>query len=130
MPAEWSPHSQCWMMWPTGLDLEYYPNTDLMRAAHAETANHISHFEPVTIIANEKDVDDIRNRTEENVSVMSATIDDSWCRDSGPTFITDGNELAGLDWTFNNYGEFVGIDYKHDAEIAEVIIKQIGRAHV
>ena len=129
MPAEWSPHSHCWMMWPTGLDLEYYPNTDLMRVAHAKTANLISNFEPVTIIANEKDVDDIKNRTEKNVTIMSATIDDSWCRDSGPTFITDGNELAGIDWTFNNYGEFVGTDYKHDAEIAEMIIKHLDIKH-
>tara|TARA_B110000263_G_scaffold129074_1_gene112199 strand:+ start:502 stop:1533 length:1032 start_codon:yes stop_codon:yes gene_type:complete len=129
MPAEWSLHHQTWMMWPTGLDLDRYPNTGTIRQAHAETANLIADFEPVTIIANKQDTDNLKTMVASNVSVMTDEIDDSWCRDSGPTFITNEKEIAGIDWTFNNYGELCGLDYSKDAETAEKIIKQLNIKH-
>ena len=129
MPAEWQPHQQTWMMWPTGLDPERYPNIDIMRAAYAETANLISEFEPVTIIANENDIKSLRSMITNNVSTMDKQIDDSWCRDSGPTFISNNAQIAGVDWTFNNYGEATGPDYINDAKIAGKILKHLDIHH-
>ena len=39
MPAEWETHEQCWMMWPTGLDLDRYPDTERMQKGYAAAAN-------------------------------------------------------------------------------------------
>ena len=48
---------------------------------------------------------------------MPLQIDDSWARDSGPTFITTGPLIAGVDWTFNNYGENVFFLRRHSTMI-------------
>ena len=129
MPGEWQSHQQTWMMWPTGLDPERYPNIDTMRAAYAETANLISEFEPVTIIANRNDINSLSSMITNNVSTMVKQIDDSWCRDSGPTFISNNAKIAGVDWTFNNYGEATGPDYINDAKIAGKILKHLDILH-
>ena len=129
MPGEWQSHQQTWMMWPPGLDPERYPNIDTMRAAYAETANLISEFEPVTIIANENDINSLSSMITNNVSTMVKQIDDSWCRDSGPTFISNNAKIAGVDWTFNNYGEATGPDYINDAKIAGKILKHLDILH-
>ena len=129
MPGEWQSHQQTWMMWPTGLDPERYPNIDTMRAAYAETANLISEFEPVTIIANGNDINSLSSMITNNVSTMVKQIDDSWCRDSGPTFISNNAKIAGVDWTFNNYGEATGPDYINDAKIAGKILKHLDILH-
>ena len=129
MPGEWQYHQQTWMMWPTGLDPERYPNIDTMRAAYAETANLISEFEPVTIIANGNDINSLSSMITNNVSTMVKQIDDSWCRDSGPTFISNNAKIAGVDWTFNNYGEATGPDYINDAKIAGKILKHLDILH-
>ena len=129
MPGEWQSHQQTWMMWPTGLDPERYPNIDTMRAAYAETANLISEFEPVTIIANGNDINSLSSMITNNVSTMVKQIDDSWCRDSGPTFISNNAKIAGVDWTFNNYGEATGPDYINDAKIAGKILKHLDIQH-
>ncbi|MCH2651444.1 MAG: agmatine deiminase family protein [Gammaproteobacteria bacterium] len=124
MPAEWETHERCWMMWPTGLDLDRYPDTHRMRAGYAAAANAISQFEKVTVIANASDTDECRDLVSDTVDIYNLTIDDSWCRDTGPTFITNGKILGGVDWTFNNYGELLGPDYLNDRNVAKQVIKE------
>ena len=123
MPAEWETHEQCWMMWPTGLDLDRYPDTGRMQKGYAAAANAISQFETVTIVANDSDTEECRNLINQSVRVHNLQIDDSWCRDTGPTFITDGKKLGGVDWEFNNYGESLGPDYLNDQKLAKEITK-------
>ena len=123
MPAEWETHEQCWMMWPTGLDLDRYPDTKRMQKGYAAAANAISQFETVTIVANDSDTEECRNLIDQSVRVHNLQIDDSWCRDTGPTFITDGKKLGGVDWKFNNYGESLGPDYLNDQKVAKQITK-------
>ena len=125
MPAEWQHHDRCWMLWPTGIDPARYPNVDNMRQAYANTAKAIVDFEPVTMIANQSNVDECQKLCGEKVSVMPLRIDDCWARDSGPTFITTGPLIAGVDWTFNNYGENIGLSYKNDALIASKVTKHL-----
>ena len=123
MPAEWETHEQCWMMWPTGLDLDRYPDTERMQKGYAAAANAISQFETVTIVANDSDTKECRSLIDQSVRVHNLQIDDSWCRDTGPTFITDGRKLGGVDWEFNNYGESLGPDYLNDQKLAKEITK-------
>jgi agmatine deiminase len=125
MPAEWQRHDRCWMLWPTGIDPVRYPNVDKMRQAYAKTANAIVEFEPVTMITNELDVEECQKLCGKNVEIMPMQIDDSWARDSGPTFITKGRSIAGVDWTFNNYGENLDLSYKNDALIASKVTKYL-----
>ena len=124
MPAEWEIHDRCWMMWPTGLDLDRYPDTKRMRNGYAAAANAISQFENVTMITNAVDSEECKDLVNNSVQVHELTIDDSWCRDTGPTFITNGKSLGGVDWIFNNYGEFLGPDYLNDSNVAKNVIEE------
>lgn len=122
MPAEWTPHARCWMAWPchepTFLDLP------AGRSAFAEVARTIARFEPVTMIANPEHVDDAREQCGETVDVLPLEIDDSWARDTGPTYLVDDRRnLAAVDWLFNNYGE-LDPDYENDKLIARRLIEQ------
>ena len=49
MPAEWEPHSRCWMAWPCRESL-WGDGLDDARRAYAEVATTIAAFEPVTMI--------------------------------------------------------------------------------
>ena len=111
-------------MWPTGLDLDRYPDTKRMRNGYAAAANAISQFENVTIITNAVDSEECKDLVNNSVQVHELTIDDSRCRDTCPTFITNGKSLGGVDWIFNNYGESLGPDYLNDSNVAKNVIEE------
>lgn len=124
MPPEWSPHEQCWMAWPPGQ--EYYPDTPAMRREYAGVARAISRFEPVTMIANENDAEEAHQLCGPDVMVLPWLLDDSWARDSGPTWVVDGNGgMAGIDWKFNCWGRTTN-PYEEDALMASRILAVAG----
>jgi agmatine deiminase len=104
MPAEWAAHAGCWMAWPkrVGLWREYLEGA---REDYVRVAQAIAGFEPVTLLADPKDVTDARRRCGPSVNVVSMPIDDSWLRDSGPTVVMDsaGRRAAAV-FTFNAWG--------------------------
>ncbi|GKD77029.1 agmatine deiminase [Tanacetum coccineum] len=86
------------------------------QAIFAKVAAAISHFEPVTVCASSSQWANARKLLPHNVRVAEMSMNDSWFRDSGPTFVVrDGNSdsgkvehnVAGIDWNFNSWG---GVD--------------------
>ncbi|OWJ67600.1 agmatine deiminase [Inquilinus limosus] len=127
MPAEWEPHSRCWMAWPCR-DEVWGEHMDAARTAYADVARAIADFEPVTLVCNPADVAEasltLGNGTA--IDVVSMEIDDSWLRDSGPTFLLDRNgHLAGAHWRFNAWGQKYQ-PYSRDAVVAKQILKHVG----
>ncbi|WP_225764627.1 agmatine deiminase [Inquilinus sp. Marseille-Q2685] len=127
MPAEWEPHSRCWMAWPCR-DEVWGEQMDAARTAYADVARAIAEFEPVTMVCNPADVAEasltLGNGTP--IDVVSMEIDDSWLRDSGPTFLLDRNgHLAGAHWRFNAWGQKYQ-PYSRDAVVAKRILKHVG----
>ena len=56
-------------------------------------------------------------------------MDDSWTRDSGPTFIIDRKgKLAGIDWEFNQWGADYP-DCEEDADFARALLNHISVEH-
>ncbi|GMQ11120.1 hypothetical protein CsSME_00053884 [Camellia sinensis var. sinensis] len=115
MPAEWEPHSQCWLAWPERLD-NWRDNAVPGQRIFAKAASAISKFEPVTVCASASQWANARSQLPQNIRVIEMSMSDSWLRDTGPTFVVRdsksslGNlerKLAGIDWNFNSYG---GID--------------------
>ena len=105
MPAEWSPHRRCWMAWPCREDF-WGNRLEAARTAHLQTALAISKFEPVRMVARPQDAADARKRLGAAAEVWALPLDDSWLRDSGPTFVRDQNGAATMvDWRFNAWGE-------------------------
>ena len=128
MPAEWAPHRRCWMAWPCREEA-WGDDLDLVRDAYAEVASAIAGFEPVTMIANPENVAEVSIRCGNGVGTLSLSHADSWTRDNGPTFLIDGaGNLAGVDWTFNAWGERYQ-PYDQDAALAGELIRHIQADH-
>src|SRR5262245_25856475 len=126
MPAEWAPHSRCWMEWPTRAET-WDDRIEAARDAYVEVATTIARFEPVTIIAKPKNPIDasLRVGKDKNINVYSLSHDDSWMRDNGPTFVVNAaGQVAGVDWRWNAWGgKYAG--YERDAAVAEEVLKHL-----
>ena len=122
MPAEWDRHEACWMAWPC--HQQTWQNIGLTRAyqAFARVANAISQFEPVKMLLRPEDIAIATQYLSESVTLMPLAINDSWTRDTGPSFVfTADGELAGIDWQFNAWGQNYP-DYALDQQIAKYIL--------
>lgn len=105
MPAEWYPHEQCWMAWPCHVETWSKIGLDKARKAYALVANSIAQYEPVTMLVNPGDEDLAKELCKDNVSIQTLPINDSWTRDTGPTFLLNKeHKLAGVNWIHNAWG--------------------------
>lgn len=105
MPAEWAPHAGCWMAWPKRREIwrEYL---EPAREDYIRVARAIARFEPLTMVADPADAGDARRRCGPTIKVVELPIDDSWLRDSGPSFVLNAvGERAAACFVFNAWGD-------------------------
>ncbi len=123
MPAEWHPHAGCWMAWPCHYETWAPIGLEKARLAFAKVAHAIAQFEPVTFVVNPEDMDEARAILGEKIRIHPLPIDDSWTRDTGPTFLINAQgNLAGVDWIHNAWGgNYEPCDL--DNQIAKAIIE-------
>ncbi len=104
MPGEFAPHAGCWMLWPERGDV-WREQAGPARRAFAAVAAAIHRFEPVTVGVLPGRTAGARALLPAGVRVVEIPYDDAWARDTGPTFVTDGNgRVRGVDWAFNAWG--------------------------
>jgi len=126
MPAEWAPHSQTWMIWPERPD-NWRLAGGPAQAAFAEVAKAIASFEPVTVGVSAAQYARANQLLDHPaIRVVEISSDDAWVRDTGPTFVTNGQGgLRGVDWTFNAWGGLNGGLYSpwdRDDQVADKIL--------
>lgn len=125
MPAEWERHTRCWMAWPCR-EATWRGGIEAARVALAEVARAIARFEPVTLVCNPDDLVDASLACGPGVQALPLTIDDSWLRDSGPSFlINDFGGVAGVHWRFNGWGGLLP-EHDDDATIGRRILERSG----
>ncbi|AZE48320.1 Agmatine deiminase [Pseudomonas chlororaphis] len=95
------------MVWPHdreswrgfGVTLESV-REDVARVAHA-----IRRFEPVNLVVHPDDMFCAERLCEPTIKLIPLSVNDSWCRDTGPTFICHARHgVAGINWGFNGWG--------------------------
>lgn len=125
MPAEWAPHRRCWMAWPCREEL-WGDRLEAARQVTAEIAKAIATFEPVTMLARPDLTASASLGCGPGIAVLPMAQDDSWTRDTGPSFVTapDGR-LAGVAWRFNAWGE-QWEHYAQDAAMARRVLEHLG----
>ena len=131
MPAEWEPHRRTWMAWPCRESI-WGEHLEAARLAYAEVARTIAAFEPVTMITSPELT--ARASLElgqgRGVSILPLQHDDSWARDTAPTFVLDGEgRLAGVDWCFNGWGGLTD-DFAEDQAMAARVIEHVGAERI
>src|SRR5436190_12090041 len=88
MPAEYSPHAGCWMLWPERPD-NWRAGAQPAQRAFAEVVAAIARFEPVSVGTSAAHFEYARAQLATHIRVLEISHDDSWMRDVGPTFVTN-----------------------------------------
>ncbi len=129
MPAEWEPHARCWMAWPYRPDLWVHP-IEAVQKDYAVVAHAIRRFEPVTMIVDPSALASARDCLGSDIELVEIPIEDSWLRDSGPSFVTTaGGAKAGVCWRFNAWGGKTP-EFTRDARIAPQMLEHLGAVPV
>ena len=143
MPAEFEPHDGCLMIWPErpgswkdGVEAEKAFATVACTIAESETVymmvspEKLEHAKKVVTdyISMSRAYEESKKMNgkrpasgEFEIVFIPYAADDSWARDTGPTFVVNGSERRGIDWGFNAWGgDYDGLytDYDRDALVA------------
>lgn len=122
MPAEWEPHAATWMAWPHD-DEQWIGMLEPVRREFTALVEAVAARETVhLLVADEESERDARRRlVGGDVRVHRVPHQDLWLRDSGPTFVARGDEVALVDWEFNGWGE------KYPADLDNQIPTHVAR---
>jgi agmatine deiminase len=124
MPGEFGPHAGCLMAWPRK-EAVFPGRLDQARQAYVQVARSIHGFEPVVMIAHPEDAADAAMMLGPGIEVWPIPIDDSWARDTGPTFVLDSSgRVGGIQWRFNGWGG-VWPDFDLDARLAQNLLDRL-----
>lgn len=122
VPAEWEPHASTWIQWAN----EYNSNVLKVFAYFIKT---VQQYEQVNLIVyNEKDKEktieffEKQGVADSNLIYHVSEIDNSWMRDNGPIYVTNGEKTWIQNWKFNGWGGGFGkTPYKKDNEIPSFV---------
>ncbi len=128
MPGEWARHAATWMIWPHNQPLWEsgwgVTLADVQRD-YARVATAIARFEPVKMVVDPSAMATARELCGPGIELIELAVDDSWCRDSGPSFLVHPQQgVAGLSWRFNAWGN--KSEHGKDRSLARRILDQLG----
>lgn len=128
MPAEWSRHAATWMVWPhnrTLWETTWGVTLAQVQQDFARVANAIARFEPVKMVVDPSAVAGAKALCGAGVELIEQAVNDSWCRDSGPSFICHPQQgVAGVSWRFNAWGGKSAHDL--DESLARRVLNDLG----
>ncbi|ARC57836.1 Agmatine deiminase [Frondihabitans sp. 762G35] len=132
MPSETAPHERTWMAFPRdGYTLgDDAASAHEARSAWSAVARATAEFEPVTMVVDPTARQEAADYLGGAVDVVEAPLDDSWIRDSGPTFVVDRSgpvpRLGAVDWIFNGWGAQEWASWEADLEIGRFVATSAG----
>jgi agmatine deiminase len=130
MPAEFEPHSGCWMLWPEQASLWRLAAKPAQKA-FAAVATAIATSEPVTVGVSRDQFVNARAMLPDAIRVVEMSSNDAWMRDVGPTFVINKKrEVRGVDWGFNAWGGLRGglyFPWDQDELVARKVLEIEGR---
>ena len=115
MPAEWEPHAATWLSWPRrqGISFPGKGAYDKAVLAIAKMVHALADSDPVNVnvcdAAHETDVKKTLTKVgakHAHVTFHHIEINEPWCRDHGPIFVTRkaAPKSLVLDWGYNAWG--------------------------
>jgi agmatine deiminase len=122
-PAEWEPQASVWLSWPRNPDT-WPGHFEPVPAEFAHFVRLLAEYEPVNILAGGREIMQQAKSLVgnlKNVTLHDIPTNDAWCRDHGPTFLSqrDPNnpkskigapasaghpKSALVDWEYNAWG--------------------------
>lgn len=133
-PAEYESHDATLMIWPVRPGSWGKDPTDAQKA-FLTIFKEILRCEDLYVLFNRNTDPDVIDMVKAELSGSAFDFvpliidsDDSWARDTGPTFVYDDSVLMGIDWGFNAWGgDFDGLyaDYENDRDVARKFCEKI-----
>lgn len=127
MPAEWSRHAATWMVWPHNQGLwesGWGVTLAQVQVDFARVANAIARFEPVKMVVDPSARASAAALCAANIELIELAVNDSWCRDSGPSFVCHPQRgVAGVSWRFNAWGNKSA--HELDASLAQRVLDHL-----
>ena len=133
MPAETAPHERTWMAWPSApYTLGDGPgDADEAWRTWAAVANTIAAYEPVSMLVAPEGHEEARRRLDSAIELHACPLNDAWYRDTGPTFVLDGDGgLGAVDWVFNGWGQQDWARWDADQHATGVAIAATGAQRI
>ena len=134
-PAEFEPHLGTLMIWPERPG-SWGKDTSGAERAFADVIAGILRDENLYLIVSpgkkEYVFDKISSvsKDTDRLFIIEAETDDSWARDTGPTFVKDGSgKRIAVNWTFNAWGgDYDGLyaEWDRDNEVAKLFASYLG----
>ena len=128
MPAEWCRHAATWMVWPHNQALwetTWGVTLAQVQQDFARVATAIARFEPVKMVVDPSAVASAIALCGPRIELIPQAVNDSWCRDSGPSFICHPQQgLAGVSWRFNAWGAKSAHEW--DESLARRVLNHLG----
>lgn len=103
MPGEFEKHRGCWILWPERTD-NWRLGAKPAQKAFSRVAETISKFETVTVGVSRQQFKHARAVLSSKIRVVEVSSNDSWVRDTGPSFVKRNQKIRAIDWKFNSYG--------------------------
>lgn len=125
-PLESDRHERTFMQWPSRARI-YGGGKGLenVRSRIVSIARTIARFEPVVVLARPEQASEAASALGPKIDVWPIPTEDLWCRDSGPTFVRDGNgKLAVSELNFNGWGGKQA--HAEDGRIARRVAEKLG----
>ena len=128
MPAEYAKHKGTIMIWP--IRPGSWPfDGKAAKKVFTKIADIISENEEMYMLTDSKHLNEAKEMLSENVHVVEIESDDAWARDVGPTFVTNGTDVRGINWSFNAWGgEYDGLyaNWEKDDKVAKEFMEKFG----
>lgn len=134
-PGEYEPHLGTLMVWPERPG-SWGKDTSGAEKAFADVISNILKVENLYLIVSPGKKEYVRekiasvSKDTDKLFIIEAETDDSWARDTGPTFITgDAGKRIAVNWTFNAWGgEFDGLyaEWDRDNAVAKMFASYLG----
>ncbi len=132
MPGEHEAHAEIWMAWPERPDNWRFGGKPAQQS-FVNVAKAIADVTPVTMAVSAAQYDNARTMLPDNIRVVEMTTNDSWMRDTGPSYvINDKGERRGIDWEFNAWGGLVDglfFPWDRDDQVARKICETMHDGH-
>jgi agmatine deiminase len=113
MPAEWEPHAATWLSWPRPEGISFPGAYERIQPALCAMVAALAESEPVNINVCDAEHEALvrgflrrHGARHGHVTFFHHPINEPWCRDHGPIFLTRAAEPRRLvlDWGFNAWG--------------------------
>ena len=103
MPAEFSPQEGMLLVWPVRAG-SWGVDPREAQAVFCAVMRAASGSERVFLLADAVHTEEARAQAGGFATVIGIETDDAWARDIGPTFVTNGSIVRGVNWRFNAWG--------------------------